>query len=325
MTPRCCWPAAAPAVNWRRWPPPTPAAGVSAPWNPPPACWRPRAPRPRVTHNGMLPAHLAATSAANPPRRGGVLIGAALYRRRWRQTGFPAAVGAAPPRRTAAAVRLSTGRPARQPLPTLAAKRRAFGGAGAGGDRTHPPQLAPMAAARSRLLWQKVASPRLSGCAVRWASSFHCSTAVAEGGIPRSVSRQNSNALRLTPAPSQQTPLQPAQRTYGCPPGAQPAADGVKQHVAAHQPAVRLRVRAEDHALVQHVDRPPARSSSTMPATSQTRPLPIKPSGNRPASTAADTRRWPPAPARDPPDARRAPPPARPPRRPGRTPPLRHG
>ena len=128
----------------------------------------------------------------------------------------------------------------------------------------------PMAAARSRLLWQKVASPRLSGCAVRWASSFHCSTAVAEGGIPRSVSRQNSNALRLTPAPSQQTPLQPAQRTYARP-GAQPAADGVKQHVAAHQPAVRLRVRAEDHALVQHVDRPPARSSSTMPATSQTK------------------------------------------------------
>ena len=29
--------------------------------------------------------------------------------------------------------------------------------------------------------------------------------------MPRSVSRQNSNALRLTPAPSQQTPLQPAQ------------------------------------------------------------------------------------------------------------------
>ena len=103
------------------------------------SCWRFSAVEPSA---GMLAA--ARAKAAGYAQRGGVLIGAALYRRRWRQTGFPAAVGAAPlPRRTAAAVRLSTGRPARQPLPTLAAKRRAFGGAGAGGDRTHPPQLAP--------------------------------------------------------------------------------------------------------------------------------------------------------------------------------------
>ena len=144
MTPRCCWPAAAPAVNWRRWPPPTPAAGVSAPWNPPPACWRPRAPRPRVTHNG----YASSPPCCNKRRKPATTRRCAHWCCTLSPTMAPNWIScsswrSASPRRTAAAVRLSTGRPARQPLPTLAAKRRAFGGAGAGGDRTHPPQLAP--------------------------------------------------------------------------------------------------------------------------------------------------------------------------------------
>ena len=102
--------------------------------------------------------------------------------------------------------------------------------------------------------------------------------------------------------------------------GAQPAADGVKQHVAAHQPAVRLRVGTEDHALVQHVDRLARQIQQRCPPPAKPGRCRANRAAARPASTTADTRRWPPAPARDPPDARRAPPPARPPRRPGRTP-----
>ena len=77
-------------------------------------------------------------------------------------------------------------------------------------------------------------------------------------GIRHPAQRQPPKQQRAQadarPQPADAAPPHPGIH-MGAGKGAQPAADGVKQHVAAHQPAVRLRVGTEDHALVQHVDR----------------------------------------------------------------------